>query len=484
MNIKRILSYTIALLFTFNTWASFEKIEGIDSARIRRVGFSKTNPSLIAVASHNTLYISENSGSDFRKMIVLKNEEISHLFVDQNSSSKIYLSGTRHCYRIDNEVERIFSAIDGETVNFIIKHKEVIYIATSTGLYSANDNLLNWQAIPGLKNNEVYSVEGFGDRIYLTSDSGTYLLYPNGSLRRLFATRRYGEDGGLKLNLIKADIFNPDRFWMCSNKGIYYSNDQGETWQKFYTSGAGNVAAYCLSQSHEASDRFYLCSDAGFFSVNISDGKSQPLFEGLPTPKTRWMDFNDSGQIYLATDQGLFKRKQTQGPLPRRISIGEIIKGEPSIHQLQEAALHYNSVHPEKVEKWRRKLKYRALFPKVSVDYDNNIRGGTKDGRYYFSEGPYEWGVSLSWDMGNLIWNSYEDDIDNRNKLTTQLRMDILDEINRLYFERLRLKQEIVTADAHTEDSSLKKLRLLELTATLDGYTGGYFTKTTELSDG
>lgn len=466
----------LSLLSSLDAIASFERVEGLDAARITRVAFGKLDPSFLAVSSDNTLYTSKDVGLTFRKATVLKAERITHLFIEENANTAIYLSGSRHCYRICDRTDRIFSADAEETVNYIAKHNGVVYVATSGGLYCSDESFISWKTVPGLKNSAVYSVEGIGDKVYLTCDKGIYLLYPSGSLQRLFVTRSNGEGGGLLPTQLRHDIYRPGCLWLCTNKGVFRSLNHGESWNRFYISGANNVEAHCLAQTQSETNTFYLCSSAGFFRVDIETGDSTALFEGLPSRQIRWMDFSSAGDIHLATDAGLFKCSSVAEPPSSRISLEEMMKREPSIQQTHAAALHYNSVHPDKVGKWRRNLKYRALFPKLSLDYDNTIRGATKDGKYYFSEGPYEWGVSLSWDIGNLIWNSYEDDIDNRNKLTTQLRMDILDEVNRLYFERLRLKREIMEAGS-TQDTSLQVLRLHELTAALDGYTGGQFTR-------
>ena len=59
-----------------------------------------------------------------------------------------------------------------------------------------------------------------------------------------------------------------------------------------------------------------------------------------------------------------------------------------------------------------------------------------------------------------------------------QLRDDILDEVTKLYFERIRVKVELDNLSIEDRKKRLdKELRLNELTAVLDGLTGGSFSR-------
>jgi hypothetical protein len=59
-----------------------------------------------------------------------------------------------------------------------------------------------------------------------------------------------------------------------------------------------------------------------------------------------------------------------------------------------------------------------------------------------------------------------------------QLRDDILDEVTKLYFERIRVKMELNSLSLEERKKRFEKeLRLQELTASLDAFTGGYFSQ-------
>jgi hypothetical protein len=89
-----------------------------------------------------------------------------------------------------------------------------------------------------------------------------------------------------------------------------------------------------------------------------------------------------------------------------------------------------------------------------------------------------DWDVSLTWNLGELIWNENQTAIDVRSKLMAELRDGILDEVTKTYFERVRVKMELDGLSIEDKKKRAEKeLRLQELAASLDALTGGYFSQ-------
>jgi hypothetical protein len=161
---------------------------------------------------------------------------------------------------------------------------------------------------------------------------------------------------------------------------------------------------------------------------------------------------------------------------------------EPTIAEVRDATIRYAEVHPDKIRRWRRRATLQALLPTVQVDLDRDkklsitSRGSTTDpatDRFLTYEDPSRsLDVSVSWDLGELIWNPDHTSIDVRSKLMVQLRDDLVDEVTRTYFERRRLQVLSLTHPPGDAQKLLEQeLRIQELTALMDGLTGGYFSE-------
>src|SRR5439155_21652513 len=87
-----------------------------------------------------------------------------------------------------------------------------------------------------------------------------------------------------------------------------------------------------------------------------------------------------------------------------------------------------------------------------------------------------QYDVEVEWHFDEMLMGPTRVQAIRETARLVQLRDDILDEVTKLYFDRRRLQVELLTnppGDARAK--AAKDLRLEELTANLDGLTGGWF---------
>ena len=185
--------------------------------------------------------------------------------------------------------------------------------------------------------------------------------------------------------------------------------------------------------------------------------------------------------------------------------IQRVLKKIPSIQETQKWAIAYADVSKNKIEQWKKLAKRKAWIPKVSIGADGDKNRKVSDsvwgsyssgGQEYLGtddksfDSNFSWDVSLSWDLSDLVWSTDQTTIDVRSRSMVQLREDILKQVTSLYFERLRIQLSIESELAanksiHSQTEKVfvlnavvqKKIRIEEITALIDSYTDGQFSK-------
>lgn len=224
------------------------------------------------------------------------------------------------------------------------------------------------------------------------------------------------------------------------------------SWESIFgTTGQGDLTCLYIMEDREGKKRLLIAAEKGLYAIGIED-----LCE---------------------------KGRLTEGP--------GLVEVGPTVTEVQGMAIEYAEVSPEKIKKWREGAKWKAVMPKVSVGYaesfDDKVEIYTNATTAYTVTGPRakgdDWNFDLSWDLADIVWNDAQTSIDVRSKLMVQLRNDILEEVTRIYFERKKLLAELLSEKARKSDIDdvvdrkhrEKELRVQELTAYLDAYTGGWF---------
>lgn len=345
-------------------------------------------------------------------------------------------------------------------IDFSRSFPEYVYAAASEGLFRSLDRGKNWEKV--------------------------FIKYPreDDPVENSYAQDPDKPSCKQAVNYVKVSGHKAGLLYLATNSGIYRSHEQGNNWERLPEHGLINRDVRWLSFS--AGGDLLAGSASGVFVYRQDGWEELSLF--LEPGKVNSIAVREK-EIFIASDKGLFVSSfsgpaQGNGASP----VFTAAKGEPGIRQVQEAAIEYAELNNRKIIEWRKKSARRAWLPKLNVGLDRNSTdlwhwetgSGTKadDDVLRHGQDTIDWDVSLTWDFGDLVWSEAQTSIDVRSRLMVELRNDILDQVNKIYFERLRVRNEmdgLNLGDARKRYE--KQLKLEELTASLDAFTGGYFSR-------
>jgi hypothetical protein len=380
-----------------------------------------------------------------------------------------------------------------------------IYLGTKGGLFISRDGGRNWQKAGGqLKDEVVYAIASRGrpgDWVYVAALSGVFKARPGGEVwERIFVAHpaevvdnaeavedsRDKETRVSEIKDITVSAQGEDILYLATGQGVYQSKDQGANWWSLPEYGLLNRRILKIFIS--PSNQLYALSPSGIFVFNQASWNEISL--GLAAEEVRDLSWDKEENLYAACSSGLFRygvydaKGRQEDYNPFRLDAN----GEPSIREVQEKAIQYAEVQPEKIALWRKQAARKAWLPKLTTKVNRDTAdlwhwesgSTTKADDDFLRRGrdSVEWDVSLSWELSQLIWSDDQTNIDVRSRLMVELRDDILDEVTKLYFQRLQAKADLEQLAIEDKKKRFEKeLRIEELGASLDALTGGYFSR-------
>ncbi len=486
----------------------------IKDLELRAVAIAPADANIMFTGSSQRLYRSVDTGKNWEEVFTVYGDgKVNFIAVDKNNSKIVYLATSNGLFRSTDgggAWDRIFKGIgEGErginSVSVNPLNTSIIYAGTDKGIFESEDKGENWRNISsGIVNAGVKFIAinpAKPSILYIAATAGAFKTEDRGKhWERIFVTSKaaeetaeeagesesydseYGAAEGeysiSEVNCIAISPLNAETIYLGTQNGVFVSKDAGKEWRKLSSAGLENEQIKFIAISCSESPFIYAAAGKGVFKFDETAQIWQKIYKGITAESINMIAFDARGNnLWAAGSGGIFKVvSQNKNAIDSKENPLSAFSAEPTIKDVQHAAIKYAEVEPEKIKGWRRGAMFRSLFPELNVGYDKTVDYDSGSDKYYI--GPYDWGVDVTWDLADLIWNPYQKDIDVRSRLMVQLRDDVLDEVTHLYYERRRLRTEMLLSPPADERAKIdKELRLEELTAGIDALTGGYFSQ-------
>ena len=528
---KLLLTLAMTLFLSIPAYAEWINLSaGLIETDIRSIAADPKDTNTLYAASDKRLYRTTNGGEEWKQILGMRGSQaaIHFVLVDPKDNARIYVASDKgiqlsrnkgksweNLYRGIGEAAKTVYCLEPDVVG-----TDALWVGTGEGLLQIFSNSGQVKVVSFLPKIAVYSISSdnkIPSRLWIKTEKGIYKTLDSGQhwQRVQVDSKNSGEeqtDTALsqfqieELSVMPSAanmVYFPDKeiLYAASSRGILRGVHGGDQWAAADNARLPASTIHYLANSSEA---VYIATDKGIFQWDEKNGLKD-LSDGLESKETRMLVYAQaSGDLFAATKKGVFRYPKPEMspaeitlniPSPRAAQqILSHFQYEPTIRQVQDAAIEYAEVHPDKIKAWREQASRKAFFPTLSVTHDvsddKNVdidRGGTGDADKFImgpDEKSMDWHAGVSWNLGDLIWNDDQTSIDTRSRLMVELRNDVLTEVTHLYYERRRLQVEMLMRPAKELPLQLEKeIKLEELTAGIDGLTGGYLSKMLSLAE-
>ncbi len=172
---------------------------------------------------------------------------------------------------------------------------------------------------------------------------------------------------------------------------------------------------------------------------------------------------------------------------------------EPSIQETQSEAIRYLGFDHQEIESWKSKSRLSAVLPRFQVGLQRDLRNvvnlttknsvsitgsdvvvGPDQNNFdqNFHQGT-SFEVKALWQLNELIFNRDSLAASNEKRDWIRERTRTLQEVTEAYYTRKRLLRELKIRGESPGIQDRKKDLLDQTNATLDAYTGGWFSQET-----
>ncbi len=502
-------------------WVSLSK--GLPDPDILSVVASGLGEGALYAASSRRVYRFDGDEKGWKQVLSLRGAEsrVRQILLEAGTPGVLYVASDKGVQKSTDKGKHwkwLYRGIGGKAKSVYCLLEDpadasFLWLGTGQGLVRASKNGISNERLASFPAVAVYSIwssqekplvlAGSASSVYQSTDGGahwTEVVFGNekeaGENNPSQPLAQFQIEELRTVALTSSLVYVPakDRLITSSVSGLLESSSDGIQWKKMAGQALPSHGVRYLAAS---ADTFYAATSRGVFQWDDTRGDFNDLSAGLPSTDVRSVFYDSlSGDLYAATHSGVYRYPKpefkTALALPVEVrqpaDLLALFRHEPSVRDIQQAAIRYAEVSPEKIERWRAAASRKALFPTLSVGTDRgenqNVdldRGGTNDADRFIigpEEKTLDWHADLSWDLGDLIWNGDQTSIDTRSKLMVELRDDILNEVTHLYFERRRLQTDLVLAPPASLPLQVEKeLKLQEITADIDALTGGFLSQ-------